>query len=133
MQAYMEWLGKNKENLASLGLSESVISRKMRLLSLAALCSKNSVIEFAAVAEALKINGDDIEAWVIDVIRAGLAEVKIDELNEKLIVSRSTHTEFGAQQWQELQKRLNGWHQNLGEVQQVLDNVRTQLRGKPSN
>lgn len=37
------------------------------------------------------------------VIRAGLAEVKIDELNEKLIVSRSTHTEFGAQQWQELQ------------------------------
>lgn len=38
----------------------------MRLLSLAALCSKNSVIEFAAVAEALKINGDDIEAWVID-------------------------------------------------------------------
>ncbi len=37
------------------------------------------------------------------VIRAGLVEAKLDELNEKLIVSRSTHNEFGMAQWLELQ------------------------------
>lgn len=37
------------------------------------------------------------------VIRAGLVEVKIDELNEKLFVSRSTYTDFGPAQWLEVQ------------------------------
>ena len=37
------------------------------------------MIEFATIASALQVSGEEIEAWAIDVIRAGLVEAKLDE------------------------------------------------------
>ena len=86
------------------------------------------------------------------VVRAGLVEAKIDELNAKIIVrfvgavwavvarlllthqnamcSRSTFTAFGINQWRDLKVRLEAWQKNISDVQRVLSTVKLQHQQK---
>eukprot|EP00048_Salpingoeca_helianthica_P015884 m.229177 g.229177 ORF g.229177 m.229177 type:complete len:387 (-) comp17680_c1_seq1:163-1323(-) len=128
MVAFTKWLADHKAQFGTLGFSEEAVARKIRLLTLTSLCARNVTIDFKTISSALQVPLDDIESWIIDVISAGLVEAKIDEVNEKLVVSRSTHTEFGLTQWGELQKKLQTWSHDIQEVQQVLEGVRSQLK-----
>jgi len=62
------------------------------------------------------------------VIRSGLAEAKVDQLNERVEVSRATHAEFTKGKWEELAGRLAAWQQNIGEVQRTLDQVKLSVQ-----
>ncbi len=79
MKAFAVWEAANKGKLESLGmvahsiyllicagLSAGVVTRKMRLLTLSALCSQSTVVEFSTIATALQVPVDEIESWVID-------------------------------------------------------------------
>ncbi|KAI8391440.1 uncharacterized protein BYT42DRAFT_556858 [Radiomyces spectabilis] len=100
--------------------------RKMRLLSLASLGSENLSREltYAEIAKNLEISEDDVEMWVIDVIRAGLVEAKLDQLNKTVIVHRSIYRVFGKEQWQQLSTRLRTWKDNLNEILAVISNAK---------
>ncbi|KAL0095739.1 hypothetical protein J3Q64DRAFT_1711151 [Phycomyces blakesleeanus] len=100
--------------------------RKMRLLSLASLGSDNLAREltYAEVAKALDISEDEVEMWVIDVIRAGLVEAKLDQLNKNVIVHRSIYRVFGKEQWQQLGARLNTWKDSLNEILAIISNAK---------
>eukprot|EP00052_Salpingoeca_macrocollata_P015736 m.125712 g.125712 ORF g.125712 m.125712 type:complete len:389 (+) comp19793_c0_seq1:1458-2624(+) len=127
---YSKFVSAHPATLADLKLSQEEMLRKVRLMALTSLCARSTVLSFATVAERLQITEADVEPWIIDVIRAGLVEAKVDELNEKIVVTRSTHTEFGIEQWKILQKRLQAWHTNLTEVQSVLQNVDQQIKSQ---
>lgn len=131
MSVYTAWRDAHQAEFAALGFDAEQVSRKMRLLTLASLCARHSVIDFATISSALQVPADHIEIWIIGVISAGLVEAKIDEVHQKLIVSRSTHTEFGMPQWVELQKKLQAWNTNVQGVQTVLDDVRAQIQEGP--
>lgn len=100
--------------------------RKIRLLSLASLGSENLARElsYAEISKALSISENDVEMWVIDVIRAGLVEAKLDQLNKTVIVHRSIYRVFGKEQWQQLSVRLNAWKDNLNEILTVIGNAK---------
>ncbi|KAG5461257.1 MAG: hypothetical protein BJ554DRAFT_6575, partial [Olpidium bornovanus] len=80
LQAYHE-LAKSKEGAAVTG--EGTL-RKMRLLTLAALGTKHisEELPYAKVAEVLQIDEDETEFWIIDGIREGLVEAKMNQLNQ---------------------------------------------------
>jgi translation initiation factor 3 subunit M len=98
--------------------------RKMRLLSLASLGSENLSREltYAEIAKSLEIPEDEVEMWVIDVIRAGLVEAKLDQLNKTAIVHRSIYRVFGQEQWKKLSTSLSAWKDNLNEILAVIGN-----------
>ncbi|KAI8061758.1 hypothetical protein BC940DRAFT_309684 [Gongronella butleri] len=100
--------------------------RKIRLLSLASLGSENLSREltYAQISQALMIPEDEVEMWVIDVIRAGLVEAKLDQLNKTVIVHRSIYRVFGKEQWQQLSSRLNAWKDSLNDILQVVGNAK---------
>ncbi|CAO3608913.1 unnamed protein product [Cunninghamella blakesleeana] len=100
--------------------------RKIRLLSLASLGSENLARElsYAEISKALSISENDVEMWVIDVIRAGLVEAKLDQLNKTVIVHRSIYRVFGKDQWQQLSVRLNAWKDSLNEILTVIGNAK---------
>ncbi|RUS24257.1 hypothetical protein BC938DRAFT_473877, partial [Jimgerdemannia flammicorona] len=100
--------------------------RKMRLLSLASLGSSNVSRELAysAIAEKLQVPSEDVEMWVIDVIRAGLVEARINQLSETVTVHRSIYRVFGREQWEQLGVKLNGWKQSLAEILAVVGNAK---------
>jgi len=58
--------------------------------------------------------------WVIDVIRAGLVEGKLSQLNQTFLIHRSTYRVFGDNQWREVASRLDLWRNSLQGVLQVI-------------
>ncbi|KAI8976123.1 hypothetical protein BDB01DRAFT_804599 [Pilobolus umbonatus] len=99
---------------------------KIRLLSLASLGSENlsRELSYAEIAKTLQIPEEEVEMWVIDVIRAGLVEAKLDQLNKTVIVHRSIYRVFGKDQWKKLSTTLDAWKQNLSEILTVVGNAK---------
>lgn len=64
--------------------------------------------------------------WVIDVIRAGLVEGKLSQLNQTFLIHRSTYRAFGERQWKEVADRLDGWKSSLEGILEVLRAAREQ-------
>ncbi|KAI9841468.1 MAG: hypothetical protein M1837_000686 [Sclerophora amabilis] len=104
------------------GLDDGVLRRKMRLLTLASLAAStpSRSLPYSAIARALQIPADDVEMWVIDIIRAGLVEGKLSQLNQTFLIHRSTYRVFGERQWREVATRLDTWKESLKGVLAVV-------------
>jgi len=124
--AYRAWLAANSTALTELGVTDDILARKVRLQQLAKLCSAESTVSFSKIAEVLQVDAVQVENWVIDVIGSGLVEAKIDQINENVIVTRSTLTAFGPAQWASLKTQLESWQANLAEVSRVIQTVASQ-------
>jgi translation initiation factor 3 subunit M len=95
---------------------------------MASLCaSTNSKeIPYKLIAKALQIPLEDVEMWVIDVIRAGLVEGKLSQQKKMFLVHRTTYRVFGEKQWREVATRLEQWKESLRTVKEVISRERQQ-------
>ncbi|KAF2263608.1 PCI-domain-containing protein [Lojkania enalia] len=109
------------------GLDGAALNRKMRLLTLASIAAatgQTRSLPYAQISKALQIPAEDVEMWVIDVIRAGLVEGKLSQLNQTFLIHRSTYRVFGENQWREVASRLDMWRNSLIGVLQVIQSER---------
>lgn len=111
------------------GLDTSILYRKMRLLTLASLAAsiQSRSLPYQHISRALQIPSEDVEMWVIDVIRAGLVEGKLSQLNQTFLIHRSTYRVFGEKQWTEVQGRLDTWRSSLEGVLAVVRQEREKV------
>ena len=116
-------------DIAALGLDEAAIARKVRLLQLSNLCSASTTLPFAEISAALGVSVDDVEAWMIDIIRCGLVEARVDQVNARVIVNRSAAAEFDGTQWALLRDKLSQWKQSIGQCTEVLSSVKAEIEG----
>lgn len=91
------------------GLHHAACERKMRLLSLTSLCVTHKELTYAAVAEALKVEADQVEHWVVEAISAGLIAAKMDQVRSTVVVSSCLEREFGKEQFGRLRTSLDQW------------------------
>ncbi|KAG2175493.1 hypothetical protein INT43_001140 [Umbelopsis isabellina] len=124
LQEYNKFAAEHKDLLANFDVERNIT--KMRLLSLASLGSENLAREltYSEIAAALEIPQEEVEMWVIDVIRAGLVEAKLDQLNKTVIVYRSIYRVFGKEQWQQLDSKLSSWKNSLNDILAVIGNAK---------
>lgn len=129
---YGDFLESHDDFVEKNGLPESVLHRKMRLLTLASLAAStpSRSLPYAHIAKALQIPSEDVEVWVIDVIRAGLVEGRLSQLNQTFLIHRSTYRVFGEKQWQEVQGRLDTWRTSLEGVLDVVRAERLKMIGE---
>jgi translation initiation factor 3 subunit M len=66
-------------------------------------------LSYSKIASSLDIPKEEVEVWLIDVIRAGLVEGKLSQARQELLVHRSTYRTFGKEEWEELDSRLEDW------------------------
>jgi translation initiation factor 3 subunit M len=111
------------------GLDASALYRKMRLLTLASVAAstQSRSLPYQHISRALQIPPEDVEMWVIDVIRAGLVEGKLSQLNQTFLIHRSTYRVFGEKQWTEVQGRLDTWRSSLEGVLAVVRQEREKV------
>ncbi|KAF1830024.1 PCI-domain-containing protein [Decorospora gaudefroyi] len=105
------------------GLDGAALNRKIRLLTLASMAAsagQTRSLPYEKIAKALQVPSEDVEMWVIDVIRAGLVEGKLSQLNQTFLIHRSTYRVFGDNQWREVASRLDLWRNSLQSVLQVI-------------
>lgn len=72
----------------SSGIDMDDIERLVKLLTLCSLATSYSgkSIPFDAVKQALQVDADEVEFWVIDAIASGLMEGSIDQINSTITV-----------------------------------------------
>jgi translation initiation factor 3 subunit M len=112
-------------------LDEGALDRKMRLLTLASLAAgagQTRELPYAQIAKALQITEEDVELWVIDVIRAGLVEGKLSQSNKTFLIHRSTYRVFGENQWREVAARLDMWKSSLSGVLRIVRQERENFK-----
>eukprot|EP00041_Stephanoeca_diplocostata_P015211 m.288610 g.288610 ORF g.288610 m.288610 type:complete len:408 (-) comp19965_c0_seq1:128-1351(-) len=125
--AFKSFVDTNKNILAELKLDPAELLRKTQLKSLTGLCAKSDVVDFKAISSALEIAEEDVEMWVIDSIRVGLIEAKVDQVNSRINVTQSHTDSFGDNKdWAALKDRLAAWQKNLSQCQRVLNTVKVQ-------
>lgn len=127
LDAFQAWQAANPSTLASLGIEEADLTRKVRLRNLQFLCAEQQVVDYATIASKLNIPESDVEIWIIDVIRAGLVEAKIDQCNAKVYVNRASHATFDMGSWTDLKSQLTTWQRNIHQVQRVFNQVQAKI------
>lgn len=115
---WQSWKSTNGSEIDRLGLSAPALEKKIRLLDLAALCSRSvsSEVSYADMAKTLDVDVDEVEVWVIDVIRAGLVSGKLSQINQSLRVYKSVYRSFGVEQWKMLESRLSTWESSITSI-----------------
>lgn len=125
---YVDFLETNRDFVEEANLPNVVLDRKIRLLTLTSLASATSSrsVPYEAIKRALQIPEEEVEMWVIDVIRAGLVEGKLSQLNKVFMIHRSTYRVFSDKQWTEVQSRLDTWRGSIENVLGILKAAREQ-------
>ncbi|ORX90835.1 PCI-domain-containing protein [Basidiobolus meristosporus CBS 931.73] len=123
---YNQFVAENGQAVQEFGFNEEDNINKIRMLTLASLGSEHlgNELSYSAVCDALKIDADEVEFWVIDVVRAGLIEAKLNQLNETVTISRSTRRVFTTKDWEELGAKMKGWKQSLSDILKVVSNAK---------
>ncbi|KAI0193164.1 hypothetical protein F4808DRAFT_360085 [Astrocystis sublimbata] len=95
---------------------------KMRLLTFASLAARSSTreIPYDDIISALQIPAEDVELWIIDVIRAQLVEGRMSQQKKVFLVHRTTYRVFGEKQWRQLGDLVDTWRETLVKVTATL-------------
>ncbi|KAJ2827766.1 hypothetical protein IWW50_001728 [Coemansia erecta] len=123
---WQQFAASNAEALAKLGVDVEKAGDKMRLLTVASIAAENlgEDVPFAKVSQAIGVDEEDIEMWIIDVVRSGLMQGKMNQVTRSLVPTRSTYRRFGADQWTLLAERLGQWKSSLESLQPVISNAK---------
>merc|ERR1712225_210940 len=126
LEDYNDFRDEHEGWIEEEGLDNSKLHRKMRLLTVASVAASTNSreLEYKRIAKALQIPAEDVEMWVIDVIRAGLIEGKLSQQKQVFLVHRTTYRVFGEKQWREVATRLDQWKESLRAVKEVISRER---------
>ena len=97
--------------------------QKMRLLSFMQLAETNPEINFETIQKELQIGPDEVEGFIIEVLKTKLVRARMDQAARKVYTSSTMHRTFGRAQWQQLHDLLYSWKGNLQSVQEGMKNI----------
>ncbi|PVU94629.1 hypothetical protein BB559_002955 [Furculomyces boomerangus] len=131
---YLTWkdfVATNKSSLEEANVDLESAELKIQMLSLASLGNRElgNKIPFSKVSEEMfgtssLENELDIELIIIDTIRFGLINAKIDQIDHSITISRSTVRQFGMDEWKIIGKRFNEWRTSLNALLPVINNAK---------
>nr|CAH7729179.1 unnamed protein product [Callosobruchus chinensis] len=123
LTVYLKFYKDHKEFVTSQGLNHEQLMQKMRLLSFMQMAEANPEITFDMIEKELQIKPEDVESFIIEVLKTKLVRARMDQSSRKVSVSSTMHRTFGRAQWQQLRDLLHSWKNNLTCVQEGMKTV----------
>lgn len=123
LEDYMSFFKANQDFIKTLGLSHDQNLQKMRILTFVSMAIDQKDIPFATIENELKIDSEDVEGFIINVVKTKMVRARIDQIQKKVNINYVTLRTFGKQQWQQLRDHLIDWQQNLSLVQSRMENI----------
>jgi len=121
---YLEFYEVNKEWVSQAGLEHEANIHKMRILTTLSLSVQEKEISFRDLRGILGFtDDDDIEEYIIDLIKSKLIHAKMDQMNGKMIIRSSSVRTFGREEWQQLEYKLETWFSNMQSIRSSLEQV----------
>lgn len=100
---------------------EDVIHKK-QYVQICSLKLEKTNYGYDDLAATLNISKDEVEAWAIEAIAAGIIDAKIDQIKEEIVIK----SHIMNQEWQAIKERLGEWSQRFGQMQAILSQAKTQ-------
>ncbi|BGP29720.1 hypothetical protein JCM10296v2_001459 [Rhodotorula toruloides] len=124
-------------DLGSSDLDRDALETKLRLIKLAHVCADRvgQSVSYDEIAKAVGVEagaageeGEEVETFVIDAIRASLLQGRLSQPTQTLYITRvsPTSSSFTAEQWKTVQARLEDWK---GAVERIRGSVEKGLSG----
>jgi translation initiation factor 3 subunit M len=133
LPAYLSFYQANKGFVEQLGLSHEQNLKKIRLLTFMQMSESQKEMSFETIKSELQLQEDEVESFIIDILKTRLVKAKIDQLNRKVIVSSTMHRTFGKPQWMQLKTTLLKWQEELLKVQSTINHALQTLPPAPVN
>lgn len=123
LPSYVQFYENHKEFVTSQGLNHEQNMKKMRLLTFMQLAESNSEMSYEQLTKELQIEMDEVEPFIIEVLKTKLVRARLDQAVKKVHISSTMHRTFGFSQWEQLRDLLHAWKDNLNVVKDGLQNV----------
>jgi len=123
LEVYIKFYEKNKSFVDGLGLKHEDNMRKMKLLSFMQLAENRSEITFEEIQSSIQVGEEDVEMFLIDVIKTKLVRAKLAQDSGVVYVSSTMHRTFGPGEWQQLHQLLSQWKNNIHTVKDQMHHV----------
>ncbi|XP_066998785.1 eukaryotic translation initiation factor 3 subunit M [Anabrus simplex] len=123
LPSYLHFYQNHKEFVNSLGLNHEQNMKKMRLLTFMQLAEGNSEMTFDTIQQELQLSTDEVEGFIIDVLKTKLVRARMDQAARKVYISSTMHRTFGRAQWQQLRDLLYSWKNNLQVMQEGMKSI----------
>ncbi|XP_059148574.1 eukaryotic translation initiation factor 3 subunit M-like [Physella acuta] len=120
---YQQFYKNHTDFINSLGPSHEENIRKMRLLTFMQMCENRKEMDFSVIQEEMQLEKDQVEEFVIDVLKTKAVKARIDQIQEKVIVSSTTFRTFSKHHWQIIRQHLSAWQNNLSRLEINFENV----------
>jgi len=121
---YLEFYEVHKNYVDEIGLDHEANIHKMRILTTLSLSIQDKEISFSYLKSILGFSEeDDMEEYIIDLIKSKLLHAKIDQMNEKMIVRSTSVRAFGINEWQQLEQKIEAWYVNMQAIRSNLEQV----------
>ncbi|PAV81829.1 hypothetical protein WR25_21377 [Diploscapter pachys] len=129
LKDYKKFVAEHPEFVKEkLKVNDELLTKKMRLLTLMSIAEEKNVIELDELAKQLELPADEtLEEFIIEAVQVNAISGKINELSRTLVVSSMQQRQFGRDQWQTLQKRLQTLIGNLKATQANIHNINKQI------
>lgn len=92
----------------------------MRILTFMQLAENAGELPFELLEKQLELPADQVEEFVIQVLKTKLVRARMDQLNKKVLVSSTMHRTFGKQHWLQLRELLTNWRTHLRQVKESM-------------
>jgi len=126
IKEYQNFISSHNNILNELSLNGEECTKKIRMLTLVSVVGDEipGRVAYSAVQEALDIPEEEVELIILDVIRAGLIDAKMNQLDKTIIVNRATPRQFTENEWKKLDTRIDEWKNNLKDILKVIANAK---------
>jgi len=123
LAAYIKFYDANMGFVTGLGLKHEDNLRKMKLLSFMQLAENRGEITFEEIQSSIQINEEEVEEFLIDVIKTKLVRAKLAQDDGIVYVSSTMHRTFGTEEWHQLHQLLTQWKGNIKTVKDQMQHV----------
>lgn len=120
LSQYQQFYKNNTDFVQSLGLNHENNMKKMRLLTFMQMAETRKEMDFSLIQQELVLGPQAVEEFIIDVLKTKAVNAKMDQMQKKVIIMRTTHRTFGKHHWQQIRSRLAEIDGNLALVEQQL-------------
>ena len=87
------------------------------------ICNARGEITFEEIQSSIQINEEEVEEFLIDVIKTKLVRAKLAQDDGIVYVSSTMHRTFGTEEWQQLHQLLTQWKGNIKTVKDQMQHV----------
>eukprot|EP01083_Nonionella_stella_P036579 99797_1 len=98
-------------------IDEQEAKAKLRVLTICSLASQQKHLSYTLLKQELMVETDlEVEKEILNGVRSGLLEAKIDQVSQTVTILKTTEGPFTEQSWVQLKDKLNLWKENTRNI-----------------